>query len=371
MLAREPGEQIHRGGSGAHQRRLGVAHDFRENRGDVVGADRLDVMAALELVRHQLLELPLIELRVVEGDGKRPQRERRPAGRERARYRGIEAATQVPTDGDVGAQPQRDAAVEQPAERRERVGRFLARLRIMKLVKAIVTQHALAPHRERARLERVHAAEHGPGWPGRPEREHLVESHRIELGLDLTAREQGLRFGREPQVSVGNAVEQRAHAEAVAGEEDRSRATIVDREGELSVQAAKHAGAPLLVRVHEHLGIRARPEPMAGRDQLVSQLQIVVDLAVVDDQHGSVFIAEGLRTAGDVDDAQTHVRETDLRVGVAPGAVRATVPQRSGHAIEHLGRHAARLAARDAREAAHQTGSRSRTGSTSRGGMWR
>ena len=60
---------------------------------------------------------------------------------------------------------------------------------------------------------------------------------------------------------------------------------------------------------------------MAGRDQLGAQLEVVIDLAVVDDQHGAVFVAEWLRTAGDIDDAEAYVRQADARVGVVARAV--------------------------------------------------
>ncbi len=72
VLAREPGEQIHRGGSSAHERRLGVTHDLRKDCGDLMGTDGLDVVTALELPSHELLKLPFIESRIVECDRKRP-----------------------------------------------------------------------------------------------------------------------------------------------------------------------------------------------------------------------------------------------------------------------------------------------------------
>ena len=235
----------------------------------------------------------------------------------------------------------------------------------------------MLPHREAARLEGVHVAEHGAWRPRRPEREDLIDADGIHRRLDLAAREQRLGFGREHQVPAHDAVEQRSHAEAVPHQKHRFRATVVDRERELAVQPVQHPGAPLLVPVHEDFRIAARAEAVSGRDQLLAELQVVVDLAVVHDEDGAVLVAQRLRAAGDVDDAEPHVGEADPRPGVAPAAVGAAVAQGGRHAVEGPGRDAARLAPGDPREPAHQAGSRSRsvetsgTGSTSSGGRCR
>src|SRR5690606_31415786 len=97
-------------------------------------------------------------------------------------------------------------------------------------------------------------------------------------------------------------------AEAVPGEHELLTPPVVEREGELAVQALEQPLAPLLPAVHEHLGVRARAEAVAGPLELLTELDVVEDLAVEDDQEGAVLVAEGLRAAGQVDDAQARVR---------------------------------------------------------------
>ena len=185
------------------------------------------------------------------------------------------------------------------------------------------------------------AAEHGPRRPGRPEGEDLIEADEIGGGFDPAAREQRLRLGGEEQVPVRDGVEEWTHTEPIARQQDRFGPTIVNRERELPVQAAQHPGAPLLVRVHQHFRIAAGAEAMPGGRQLGPQLEVVVDLAVVDDEHRAVFIPEGLRPTGHVDDAEAHVCQADARAGVAPAAVRTPMAQRARHAVQDLGGDAA------------------------------
>src|SRR6266498_516392 len=312
-LAREFREQVHGSRGGAHQRRFGVPDDVRKDGGHVTESDRAHEMMTVQLSGHEQLELAFVELRIVERDGERTQWERRLPRGERAADRRIEPAAQIPTDGNVRAEAQRDATLEQAAEGRDRVGSFLPRLRVLQVVVAAVAQSAVTPDGEATWLDGVHALEHGPRGTGGPEGEDLIEAHGIERGLDLAAREQRLGLRGEHQIPVRDAVEERPDAEPISREEHRFRTTIVNRERELPVQAGQHPRAPLLVRMDEHFRIAAGAEAMPGGLQVGPQLEVVVDLAVVDDEHGAVLIPEGLPPAGDVDDAEAHVSQADPR----------------------------------------------------------
>ena len=63
---------------------------------------------------------------------------------------------------------------------------------------------------------------------------------------------------------------------------------------------------------------------------------VVVDLAVVRHPHGAVFIRKRLMSAGEIDDAQTTVREDAVRIGVETGAVRAAVRDDVPHSKRRL-----------------------------------
>ena len=126
--------------------------------------------------------------------------------------------------------------------------------------------------------------------------------------------------------------------------------------------------------MNQHLGVAARPEHVPAYFELVPQLEVVVDLAVVNDADVPVLVRHRLCTAGDIDHAQPHVREADPVVCVEAEPIGPTMPDRGRHALEQLGRDAARPLAGDACQAAHQPAppdwwsSTSGTRSTSSGG---
>ena len=159
----------------------------------------------------------------------------------------------------------------------------------------------------------------------------------------------------------------------VASEDDDLAPAIVDRERELSVEAAEHPLAPFLPPVNEDFRVARRRERVATGHELGAQLHVVVDLAVVDDDDAPVLVRQGLCASGEIDDAQARVGEADAASGVEAVAVRTTVSDGRRHAQQHSIGHTAWCAACNSRQAAHQPvpadGCRtSATGSTSSGG---
>ena len=69
--------------------------------------------------------------------------------------------------------------------------------------------------------------------------------------------------------------------------------------------------AVLLVEVDEHLGVAARREAVPGALELVPQLAVVVDLAVLDDGDPAVLVGDRLVAGREVDDREPPGREPD------------------------------------------------------------
>jgi hypothetical protein len=74
---------------------------------------------------------------------------------------------------------------------------------------------------------------------------------------------------------------------------------------------------------------------MAARDELVSQLAEVVDLAVLDGDDGPVFVPDRLVTAGNVDDAQSADTKDRTRRSVDPLIVWSSMSEHGEHS-SHL-----------------------------------
>ena len=87
---------------------------------------------------------------------------------------------------------------------------------------------------------------------------------------------------------------------------------------------------------------------MATALQIVPELTVVVDLAVLDDLHGPVLARNGLVARFEVDDRQSPRRERDGPVHVFAEAVGAAMDEGGAHRGERR-----RVAARDSTDPAH------------------
>ena len=121
------------------------------------------------------------------------------------------------------------------------------------------------------------------------------------------------------------------NGEAVTSEHEPSLARVPDRDGEHAAEAVCEVEPPLLVCVDDRLGIGARPEAVAEPFELVRQLGVVVDLAVLNHRARSVFVRERLVTVLEVDDREAPRGKCDAAVDEASFRVGPAVQERRGH----------------------------------------
>jgi hypothetical protein len=113
-------------------------------------------------------------------------------------------------------------------------------------------------------------------------------------------------------------------AEAVASQQQAAAAFVVESESEHATQLGYAVGAHFFVEVDNGFGVTIRDEAVAAAFEIGTKFLEVVDLAIEDDPDGTVFIEDGLMTAGNVDNAEaghaeagTILREDALIVGAA------------------------------------------------------
>ena len=160
----------------------------------------------------------------------------------------------------------------------------------------------------------------------------------------------------------------RANAEAVAGESEAAALGLPPGEGELAVEALERGGAFELEHPQDYLGIARRRELLAPVRQLATQLDVVVDLAVVDEDRPSAPGLQWLPATGEVDDRQPRRDEPGPGIDRKAVTVGPPVPDRGGHPQERrlvYGRPGPR--AGDTANAAHGQP----RGSTTTAGAWR
>jgi hypothetical protein len=171
--------------------------------------------------------------------------------------------------------------------------------------------------------------------PDRKRRRDRVEGEESFKGVevDLAAGE-SLQLRREGERAALGRVVQRLDPEGVTGEHEPPALRVPERDSEHSAQLADVVRSVFLVEVQVDLGVARRaeavPAPFEGRPQL----EVVVDLAVLDDLDRAVLVPDGLVAAGEVDDGKPARRQSDRAVDERARAVRAAVAQRLVHGLE-------------------------------------
>src|SRR5712691_6535201 len=204
---------------------------------------------------------------------------------------------------------------------------------------------------------RAHSWSRSIDFPSRSTFSSGAQYWRIDATAQLGVAQQRLQLRREHEAVAGDRVVQRLDAHAVAGKEERVLHAVQKAERELAVETLDHLLAPLFPAVDEHLGVGLRREHVAGGEQLLAQLEVVEDLAVLDDPHGRVLVVHRLVPAGEVDDrqpahAERYAVELDRAFVVGPA-----VGHRRAHPRDELATERG-IPARDATDAAHLVDSR-------------
>jgi hypothetical protein len=84
-----------------------------------------------------------------------------------------------------------------------------------------------------------------------------------------------------------------------------------------------------------HLGIGMSSKHMPACKQFLAQFDVVEDLTVKGDPHTPVFVAQGLVTAAEIDDAQPGMGQPDTGVGVNAPLIRTAMPDHGNHSLQH------------------------------------
>ena len=126
---------------------------------------------------------------------------------------------------------------------------------------------------------------------------------------DDPALEHRFDFGAEDETVAGECPVERLDAQPVARQQQTAALGIPDGEREHAAEAFDAGVAPFLVGMDDRFGVAARPVAMTVRFEHRPDLRVVVDLAVEDDLHGAVLVAQRLVAGREIDDAQAAMRQ--------------------------------------------------------------
>ncbi len=296
-------------------------------------------MLRVESVRHESSEPTLVVAFPVAGErdreGLHPAAgELRHEGRDRGR---VEAAAQQNSKRYFAHEMTSGRRHEPLVELVDALGlgqRDLAR--IVQVPVLLLLHHRAACHQDVAGFQLLNTVEHGQRGNGVVEGEIVVERLKVHAALDRVDRQQrpNLRAERE---EVGRAVVvERLDAEAISREDQAARLLVPDSEREHSLKPLDTSLAHLFVQVDDHLRIAPGLEEVPLGEQLLPEIQIVVDLAVVGDPHCSVFVAHRLVSGCQIDDAQPAGAERDRSIEIDAVVVRSAMGERLVHRLDEI-----------------------------------
>src|ERR1041385_6608530 len=139
----------------------------------------------------------------------------------------------------------------------------------------------------------------------------------VNFFWNLRVLEQGLYFGCEHQKLAAGIVVQRLDPHAIARKKQPAPARIPDGERKHAAEFRYAFVAEFLVCVDDGFGPRPCREPVSTRDQVLSQVSVIVDLTVEDDRDRLILVENRLRSAAEIDDAEPTMAKSDVAVNEA------------------------------------------------------
>ena len=297
--------------------------------------DGLVVNGAQVFGRHPRV-VPLVELFDGEPDRKGVHRIAALLLHQPGDDRRVDSTGQKCPQGDITAEPQADGLGEGLPQC------FLPLAAAATFNRILVTRPPVTLDRQLpvfvdgpvSRWQLAVAGEHRAGMRDVLIGEELVERDGVQFPGGTRNLKQRLQLAGEQQAAGILAIDQRFLAHAVTCQQQALPPNISYGQGEHSPQVI-HAVIPVfLVQVDDHLGVALGGEPVAAALQVVAQFAVVVDLAVEDHLHRSVFVGQWLAAGVEVDDRKPSVAECRVRIEPGSRLVGSAMCQHGGHRVE-------------------------------------
>src|SRR5262245_16096275 len=157
------------------------------------------------------------------------------------------------------------------------------------------------------------------------------QTEHVELAADARMREDGSQLGPEDQPAAELRVVERLLAHAIPRQEEDLAPFVPQPEREHAVEMPDAVLAEILPRMDDHFGVGPGLEAMPALDQRLTQLDMVVDLAVENRPDRAVLVGERLVAGLQIDDAEPPVPQSHRPAHVIAVVVGAAMAQRGRH----------------------------------------
>src|SRR5579859_7599946 len=168
------------------------------------------------------------------------------------------------------------------------------------------------------------------------ERQILGERRLVEFRRQPGIRKNGLDLGPEKKSLAVPAIIEGLNAESVSRREQHALPSIPNRESEHASQMLHTITTVFFVKMNDGFGITVCTVAMSLCLQASAKVDVVVDLAVVDDPNVLTLVSQRLVAALDVDNAQAAHGQTDVLLHEEAFVVRAAVNDAAIHARQHV-----------------------------------
>ena len=115
----------------------------------------------------------------------------------------------------------------------------------------------------------------------------------VEPRLHAGNGQERLDLGREMEPALTPCVVKRAHAHAVAGEEQALAACVMYREGEVAIELLNAVRPKLVIEVQNDLGVARCAKAMTAAFKVLAQFDVIEDLAIIGDVELSSALVMG------------------------------------------------------------------------------
>src|SRR5580765_7470961 len=142
--------------------------------------------------------------------------------------------------------------------------------------------------------------------------EIFAEGSGIQVALNSGVLQERFNLGCEDQFSSRKAIVQWLFAHSIACEKQGSFFAVPQGEGKHAVELVQAFRSVFFVQVQDHFAVRMGSETMTFILKLLSELSVIVNLAVKREPHGLVFVGHRLLACrGEIDNAQPLMPESD------------------------------------------------------------
>ncbi len=180
---------------------------------------------------------------------------------------------------------------------------------------SIATYFAVAPLQPVSGHELFDSVHQRPGRRNIVQRQVAIQAGKAQAAIDLRMDEDGLQLRPEKYFLAAMRDVERLDAHAIARQHQPASGVCPERHRKHAAQSAETLRVPFEKRAQDRLGIAVRVKSMAQLLQLGAHFEVVVDLAVEDDDGVAVFGRDGLVAVLEVDNFQAgRAQRADRRL---------------------------------------------------------